>query len=117
KGRQARGAEGARGRTGSAGGHGTRAARRLRDMTRLRCSHGGEVEIAALEGDRIRVWSGVAAAPGSRLDATLPSRALMRLKVQRCRRNDTGFTIEGRLIDMTREARTEISGMLSRSSA
>jgi hypothetical protein len=84
-------------------------------MARLRWNQGGEVEIAALDGDRIRVWSEVAAAPGSRLDAALPSGTPLRLKVHRCRRNDTGFIVEGRLIDMTREARTEIVGLLSAS--
>jgi hypothetical protein len=83
-------------------------------VARLRWSHGGELEIAALEADRIRLWSEVAAAPGSRLDATLPSGTPMRLKVHRCRRAEAGFTLEGRLIDMTREARAEILGLLPR---
>jgi hypothetical protein len=85
-------------------------------MARLRWSQGGEAEIAALDGDRIRVWSDVAAAPGSRLDAALPSGTPMRLKVQRCRRTDTGFAIEGRLIDTTREARHEIVALVPDSS-
>ena len=74
----------------------------------LTWSKGGEADLTALEGDRISVLSTISSAPGSRLDGALAGGAAVRIKVARCRRQEGGFLIEGRLFDVTRETRAEL---------
>jgi hypothetical protein len=74
----------------------------------LRWGRGGEAAVTAFDGDRITVLSTTPSAPGSRPEASLASGAALRIKVARCRRQDEGFVIEGRVLDATRETRAEI---------
>ncbi len=84
------------------------------DVTHVTWSKGGEARVVALDGDRIGVLSTIPSAPGSRPEGTLAtSGALVRIKVARCRRQEGGFLIEGRLIDVTRDTRAEILRLLA----
>jgi hypothetical protein len=78
----------------------------------LTWSKGGEADVTALDGDRISVLSTIPSAPGSRPDGALASGAAVKIKVARCRRQEGGFLIEGRLIDVTRETRAELQRLL-----
>jgi hypothetical protein len=82
-------------------------------LPHLRFGRGGEAAVTAFDGDRITVLSTVPSAPGSRPEGALPSGALVRIKVARCRRQDEGFVLEGRLLDATREVRAEIVRLLA----
>jgi hypothetical protein len=83
------------------------------DGSHVTWSKGGEARVVALDGDRINVLSTIPSAPGSRPDGTLATNgALVRIKVARCRKQDEGFLIEGRLIDVTRDTRAEILRLL-----
>jgi hypothetical protein len=77
----------------------------------VRWIRGGEASVAAFDGDRISVLSTTPSAPGSRPEGTLPSGAPLRLKVARCRRQEDGFLIEGRVLDATRETRAEVQAL------
>jgi hypothetical protein len=79
----------------------------------LRWNRGGEATVTAFDGDRITVLSTAPSAPGSRPDGVLPSGALVRIKVARCRRQDEGFVIEGRLLDATRDVRAEVQRLVT----
>jgi hypothetical protein len=78
----------------------------------LTWSKGGEADVTALDGDRVSVLSTIPSAPGSRPDGALASGAAVRIKVARCRKQEGGFLIEGRLIDVTRETRAELQRLL-----
>lgn len=76
---------------------------------------GGGAEVLVLTGDRITLSSTVPSAPGSRLDGVLAAGGALRVKVASCRKGDgpdARFTIEGRLIDTTREVRAAIAALL-----
>ncbi len=73
---------------------------------------GGEAEILVLVEDRITLRSTIPSAPGSRPEAALRSGASFKVKVARCRREEAGFVIEGRLIDTTRPVRLAIEALL-----
>jgi hypothetical protein len=81
-------------------------------MAHLRWAKGGEARIVALDDDRIDLASTSSSAPGSRIDGVLPSASTLRVKVHRCRKVGDGFAIEGRTIDLRREVRAEILGLL-----
>jgi hypothetical protein len=75
----------------------------------VRWTKGGEGAITAIDGDRVTAHSTVPSAPGSRLDGALnEGGGSLRIKVARCRRQGEAFTIDGRLIDTTREVRAAI---------
>lgn len=74
---------------------------------------GGEGRLVSSDGDALVVRSSRAYAPGSRPSGRLsPSGAELRFKTHRCRRLEEGdglvFTVEGRLLDATRELRAEL---------
>lgn len=73
---------------------------------------GGTGALVTLDGERITVTSSIPSAPGSRPEATLDGSAF-RIKVARCRKQEDGFLLEGRLIDTVREVRLEIERRLS----
>jgi hypothetical protein len=86
-------------------------------MAHLAWSKGGEAELAAIDGDRVRLRSTTSSAPGSRIEGAVHTTGTaVRVKVARCRLcEETGLTlggrvyeIEGRLIDATREVRAEL---------
>jgi hypothetical protein len=80
---------------------------------------GGEAELVAIDGDRVRLRSTISSAPGSPLEGALAATGKpirLKLKVARCRRVEGGeFEIEGRLLDATREVRAELSALLQSS--
>jgi hypothetical protein len=78
----------------------------------VRWSKGGEATILSLDGDRVAVRSSTPSAPGSRPEGTLASGARFWIKVARCRKDEDGFLLEGRLLDATRDARSELQLLL-----
>jgi hypothetical protein len=74
---------------------------------------GGTGALLTLAGERISVSSSIPLAPGSRPEATIEG-AAFRIKVARCRRQDEGFVIDGRLIDTIREVRLDLERRLPR---
>ena len=66
---------------------------------------GGTGALITLAGERITVSSSIPSAPGSRPEA--------RIKVARCRKQEPGFIIDGRLIDTVREVRLDLERRLS----
>jgi hypothetical protein len=79
---------------------------------------GGEGRLVSLDDDGVVVRSSRAFAPGSRPAGTLGSGSALRMKTHRCKRDDaTGddlsFTLEGRLLDATRELRAELAAALA----
>ena len=71
---------------------------------------GGEAALTSLTEDAAVLRSTKPFAPGSRPLATLANGAAIRLKTHRSRREDAGdgktFTIDGRVLDLTRELRS-----------
>lgn len=82
-------------------------------MAHIAWIKGGDADVAMLDQDRAQVRSSIPSAPGSRIEGRLASGAQVRMKVHRCRRTEQGFTLEGRLIDATRELRAELARLLS----
>jgi hypothetical protein len=75
---------------------------------------GGGAFVLSLTGDRITLSSSIPSAPGSRLDGVLANGGALRVKVASCRKSEDpapSFTIEGRLIDTTREVRAAIAAL------
>jgi hypothetical protein len=75
---------------------------------------GGQATVVRAEDDRATLRSTISSAPGSRLDGKLPSGADVRVKVHRCVRTESGFELEGRLLDAKREVRREIEALARR---
>jgi hypothetical protein len=76
---------------------------------------GGEARVLAMSADAITLESTTPSPPGSRIDGVLiaGSRRTLRVKVHASKREESGrFRILGRPIDMTREAREEIAGLV-----
>ena len=73
---------------------------------------GGTGALVTLEGERITVSSSMPSAPGSRPEATIDG-AYFRIKVARCRKQEDGFVIDGRLIDTVRDVRLDLERRLS----
>ena len=73
---------------------------------------GGTGALVTLEGERITVSSSIPSAPGSRPEATIDG-ASFRIKVARCRKQEAGFLIDGRLIDTVRDVRLDLERRLS----
>jgi NAD kinase len=73
---------------------------------------GGTGALVTLAGELITVSSSIPSAPGSRPEATIDG-ASFRIKVARCRKQDAGFVIDGRLIDTVREVRLDLERRLS----
>lgn len=102
--------------TGGAGGAGG-AGERSGPVAHVAWSKGGEAELVAIDGDRVRVRSTIPSAPGSRIEGALaPTGKPIRLKVARCRREQGAggfeFEIDGRLLDATREVRAEMAALV-----
>lgn len=71
---------------------------------------GGEAVLISLQHETVVVRSTKPFAPGSRPIGVLPNGATIRLKTHRSRREEGTdgrlFTIDGRILDLTRELRT-----------
>ena len=81
----------------------------------LTWNRGGDGALVELDAERARVRSSIPSAPGSRLEGTLAGGPRLRIKVHRCRRLDEPgvvYELEGRLIDLTREAREAMVALL-----
>ncbi|XYI01327.1 hypothetical protein ACMHYB_16855 [Sorangium sp. So ce1128] len=93
-------------------------------IAHLTWSRGGKAELVEIDGDRVRLRSTASSAPGARVEGSLRSTGTaIRLKVARCRlRGPQGpddptpaeriYELEGRLIDATREVRTELARLV-----
>lgn len=70
---------------------------------------GGHAEILEVRGEAVTLKSTIPSPPGSRLEAMLGD-AKVKVKVHRSRKEeDATFTIEGRLVDATREVRERVA--------
>ncbi len=88
------------------------------DETMLRWDGGGEGRVVSLEGEVVVVRSTRAHAPGSRPTGVLSTGAPIRLKAHRSRRDETPgdgmtFTVDGRMLDLTRDLRATLEAALS----
>ena len=81
---------------------------------RLTLARGGEAVVHELDGERIVLMATIASAPGSRVDGVLDSGEAIRFKVHRCRREEAGFAMDGRMLNLTRELRLCIQERLGR---
>lgn len=79
----------------------------------IRWSKGGEAVMLVADDDRVTVRSTIPSAPGSRIEGTMPSGAPIRVKVARCKADDGGFRIEGKMLDATRSHRDEAASLVS----
>jgi hypothetical protein len=71
---------------------------------------GGEARVVALDGEAIVLRSTRPHAPGSRPSGTLTGGARLRVKTHRSKRDEAPsdgmeFTIDGRVLDLTRDVR------------
>jgi hypothetical protein len=74
---------------------------------------GGSAEIVSIVGDKITLRSTRPSPPGSRIEGVVagPTGTKLRVKVHACRRQAEGdFVLEGRPLDLTREARDRLAG-------
>jgi hypothetical protein len=72
---------------------------------------GGEATIASLVDDAIVLRSTVPSPPGSRIEGTLESGEMLRVKIHGSKKQDDGaFVLQGRALDMTRAVRERITG-------
>jgi len=76
----------------------------------LRWSKGGEARVLSASADTVTLESTTPSPPGSRIDGALVgSGRMVRVKVHGSKREESGrFRIDGRPIDLTREAREEL---------
>jgi hypothetical protein len=75
---------------------------------------GGEARLLAISADAVSLESTAPAPPGARIEGALlgGSGRTLRLKVHSVRKEASGrFRIDGRPIDLTREAREELQGL------
>jgi hypothetical protein len=79
----------------------------------IRWTKGGEAQVLEARDDQVAVRSTIPSAPGSRIEGALPSGASVRLKVARCRADNGGFRIEGKLLDATRATRDEVAALIA----
>jgi len=82
-------------------------------MVSMDLERGGKAEVVAIDGDRVKLASDEASAPGSRLMGRLSTGQSLRLKVHRCVKNGERFDIEGRCIDLTRGLREWLAERVS----
>jgi hypothetical protein len=76
---------------------------------------GGDAYVVALGADGITLRSSRPWPPGARVEASvaIDPPATLRVKVHASRRQDDGtFVVEGRPLDLTRELRDKLVGML-----
>jgi hypothetical protein len=76
---------------------------------RVAWERGGEATLVSVVEDRLVFHSAVAAPPGFRMRGTLsdPKRTVLHVKVNRCQLRPEGdYLLEGRALDLRREART-----------
>jgi hypothetical protein len=69
---------------------------------------GTTAKLESASGERVRVRSARAGAPGERLQGRLASGTTIRLKVSRCVREGDAFLIEAKLLDATKAVLEEL---------
>ena len=84
----------------------------------LKWDGGGEGRIVSLRGDAIVLRSTTPHAPGSRPTAVLAGGSAIRVKAHRSKRDETLsdgkiFTVDGRVLDLTRDLRSIVEAALS----
>ncbi len=80
----------------------------------LAWARGGEARVLAVSADAVTLESTTPSPPGSRIDGVLLSGTTLRMKVHLSRKEASGrFRIEGRPIDLTREAREEVMALVA----
>ncbi len=80
----------------------------------LAWAKGGEARLLSIGADNVTLESTTPSPPGSRIDGTLKSGRALRVKVHLSRKEPSGlFRIEGRPLDMTKEAREELVALVS----
>jgi len=84
----------------------------------LKWDGGGEGRIVSLQGDAIVLRSTTPHAPGSRPTAVLSGGSAIRVKAHRSKRDESLedgkiFTVEGRVLDLTRDLRSIVEGALA----
>ncbi len=81
-------------------------------------TRGGEARIVSIAADAIVLQSTVPAPPGSRIEGTIggaAGRIKLRVKVHASKRDGDGdgqFVLQGRPLDLTREARELLAAMV-----
>jgi hypothetical protein len=77
---------------------------------RITWSKGGEAVVVALKDDAITLRSSIPSPPGSRIEGALEEpREMVRVKVHSSKqKEDGGFVLEGRVLDMTRAVRERL---------
>jgi hypothetical protein len=81
----------------------------------LAWAQGGEALVLELRADAVRLRSTVPSPPGSRPTGTLldGSGDVLRLKVHECKRQEDGsFVLVGRPLDLTRDLRSKLEGLV-----
>ena len=83
----------------------------------LWANRGGEARLISIEGDSITFLSAVPWPPGARVEGTAfggASEVALRVKVHSSKRNADGeFLVQGRPLDLTRDARRTLEAMLA----
>lgn len=79
----------------------------------LRLTNAGTASLVALDGERVSLLATRASAPGCPLAGNLDDDTLVRVKVQRCRKQGDRFLIEGRLVDATRHLRERLGAIVA----
>jgi hypothetical protein len=82
----------------------------------VRWSKGGDARVLAITSDAITLDSSVPSPPGSRIEGTVAgdSTTLLRIKIHASRRQPDGrFLLEGRPLDLSREARSVLERLCS----
>jgi hypothetical protein len=88
----------------------------MSEWAHLRWQKGGEARVLAATADVVTLESTTPSPPGSRIDGVLlgGSRRTVRVKVHGSRREESGrFRIDGRPIDLTKEAREELAALVA----
>lgn len=86
-------------------------------LAHVRWARGGEARILSISRDAIVLRSSVPCPPGSRVEGTIGGAepASLRLKVHASKRQPEGdFLLEGRPLDLTREALERIDALVGK---
>jgi hypothetical protein len=81
----------------------------------VRWAKGGEARVVSIDARAVVLRSTVPSPPGSRIEGTLddPTPATLRVKVHECKKQADGdFVLEGRPIDLPRDTRLRLEGLL-----
>lgn len=83
----------------------------------LRLDNAGDALIVEVQGEAITLRTSKPFAPGSPVSGVLDNAHSLRLKTHRCRKEDRAdgfeFTLDGRIVDMTKTLRAVLSSPAS----